>query len=103
MGRLSGDSAGIGEQRSFWPAISERCPDGQAVCGCDSDALAASVIAEMLGLTWPLEMTRVEEDGFFSQRQPGLHPISGHLVEDGQRCLGDAYAVPPGVYPQGPL
>lgn len=55
---------------AFGLRFPERCPDGQAVCGCDSDALAASVIAEMPGLTWPLETTRLEEDGFLSQRQP---------------------------------
>lgn len=55
---------------AFGLRFPERCSDGQAVCGCDSDALAASVIAEMPGLTWPLETTCVEENGFFSQRQP---------------------------------
>lgn len=55
---------------AFGLRFPERCPDGQAVCGCDSDALAASVIAEMPGLTWPLETTCLEEDGFSSQRQP---------------------------------
>ena len=44
--------------------------DGQAICGCDADVFAASVIAEMPGLAWPLETTCVEEDGFLSQRQP---------------------------------
>ena len=48
----------------------ERCPDGQAVCGCDTDALAASVIAEMPGLAWPLETMCLVEDGFLSQREP---------------------------------
>jgi hypothetical protein len=36
-----------------------RCPDGHAVCGSDPDALAASVTAEMPGLNWPLEATRL--------------------------------------------
>lgn len=48
----------------------ERCPDGQAICGCDSDAFAASVIAEIPGLAWPLEITCVKGKGFLSQRQP---------------------------------
>jgi hypothetical protein len=47
-----------------------RCPDGQAVCGCDTDALAASVIAEMPGLAWPLETTCLVDEGFLSQREP---------------------------------
>jgi hypothetical protein len=55
---------------AFGLRFPERCPDGQAICGCDSDAFAASVIAEMPGLAWPLETTCVEEEGFLSQRQP---------------------------------
>lgn len=55
---------------AFGLQFPERCPDGQAISGCDSDALAAAVIAEMPGLTWPLETTNVMEDGFLSQRQP---------------------------------
>ena len=55
---------------AFGPRFPERCPDGQAICGCDADVFAASVIAEMPGLAWPLETTCVEEDGFLSQRQP---------------------------------
>lgn len=55
---------------AFGLRFPDRCPDGQATCGYDSDALAASVTAEMPGLAWPLETTCVEEDGFLSQRQP---------------------------------
>ncbi|MDI1340004.1 AbiJ-NTD4 domain-containing protein [Polaromonas sp.] len=55
---------------AFGLRFPERCPDGQATCGCDSDAFAASAIAEMPGLAWPLETTCMKEDGFFSQRQP---------------------------------
>lgn len=55
---------------AFGLRFPERCPDGQAVCGSDSDALAASVVAEMPGLTWPLETSRMEGEEFFSQRQP---------------------------------
>lgn len=55
---------------AFGLRFPERCPDGQAICGCDSDTFAASVSAEMPGLTWPLETTCVEEEGFLSQRQP---------------------------------
>lgn len=35
---------------AFGLRFPERCPDGQAICGCDSGAFAASVIAEMSGL-----------------------------------------------------
>lgn len=47
----------------------ERCTDGQVICGSDSDALAASVIAEMPGLAWPLATVAVGE-GYFSEHQP---------------------------------
>lgn len=55
---------------AFGLRFPERCPDGQATCGCDLDALAASVIAEMPGLKWPLETTCIDESGFLLQRQP---------------------------------
>lgn len=55
---------------AFGLRFPERCPDGQAICGCDQDAIAASVIAEMPGLTWPLETSRLVDDGFLRQREP---------------------------------
>lgn len=55
---------------AFGLRFPDRCPDGQAVCGCDTDALAAAVIAEMPGLAWPLDTMRMVEDGFLSQREP---------------------------------
>ena len=55
---------------AFGLRFPDRCPDEQAVCGCDADALAAAVIAEMPGLAWPLETTRMAEDGFLSQHEP---------------------------------
>lgn len=55
---------------AFGLRFPERCPDGQAVCGCDQDAVGASVIAEMPGLTWPLETSRLVDDGFLRQREP---------------------------------
>ena len=55
---------------AFGLRFPERCPDGQAVCGCDTDALAASVIAEMPGLAWPLETMCLVDEGFLSQREP---------------------------------
>jgi len=50
-----------------FPAL---CPDGQAICGCDTSSLAATVVAEMPGLAWPLETTRQTEQGFFAQAEP---------------------------------
>ena len=54
---------------AFGLRFPERCPDGQAVCGNDLNALAASVVAEMPGLAWPLETTCLAEDDFLSQRK----------------------------------
>lgn len=55
---------------AFGLRFPERCPDGQAVCGSDLDALAASIVAEMPGLVWPLETSCLVDDGFLSQREP---------------------------------
>jgi len=55
---------------AFGLRFPERCPDGQATCGGDLDALADSVSAEMPGLAWPLETASVEGEGYFSERQP---------------------------------
>lgn len=61
---------GLINSGSFGFRFPERCPDGQVICGCDSDSLAAVVLAEMPGLVWPLETTRTGEDSYFSQREP---------------------------------
>ncbi|WP_431276504.1 AbiJ-NTD4 domain-containing protein [Variovorax ureilyticus] len=75
----------------------ERCPDGQAICGCDSNSLAAAVIAEMPGLAWPLESTHDVEEGFFSQRQPFAPETL--LILDFIEFIHDAVARPiPGKY-----
>lgn len=55
---------------AFGLRFPERCLDGQAICGSDSGALAACLVAEMPGLAWPLETTRVEQEGFFPQHLP---------------------------------
>lgn len=55
---------------AFGLRFPERCPDGQAICGCDQGAIAASVVAEMPGLTWPLETSRLVDDRFLQQREP---------------------------------
>lgn len=34
---------------AFGLSFPERCPDGQAIYGCDQGAIAASVVAEMPG------------------------------------------------------
>jgi hypothetical protein len=55
---------------AFGLRFPERCTDGQVICGSDSDALAASVIAEMPGLAWPLATTATVGEGYFSEHQP---------------------------------
>lgn len=55
---------------AFGLRFPERCPDGQAICGSDSDALAATVSAEMPGLAWPLETVSIAGKGYFSEREP---------------------------------
>lgn len=61
---------GLINSGAFGLRFPERCPDGPAICGCDSGSLAAAVVAEMPGLAWPLETTHGVEDGCFSQREP---------------------------------
>ena len=48
----------------------ERCPDGQATCGGDAEALAGAVSAEMPGLAWPLETVCIDGEDYFAKRQP---------------------------------
>lgn len=55
---------------AFGLRFPERCSDGQATCGSDADALAASVSAEMPGLAWPLETVSIDGEGYFAERQP---------------------------------
>lgn len=88
---------GLINSGAFGLRFPERCPDGQAVCGCDSDSLASGVVAEMPGLAWPLETTREVEEGLFSQREP-LAPET-LLVLDFIEFVHDAVAKPiPGKY-----
>ncbi|NIJ76426.1 hypothetical protein FHT08_001474 [Xanthomonas campestris] len=55
---------------AFGLRFPERCPDGQATCGGDAVAFAASVSAEMPGLAWPLETASIDGEGYFAERQP---------------------------------
>lgn len=62
---------GLLNSGAFGLRFPERCPDGQAICGCDTASLAAAIAAEMPGLAWPLETTRETGDGgFFAQQAP---------------------------------
>jgi hypothetical protein len=55
---------------AFGLRFPERCPDGQATCGGDADAFAASVSAEIPGLAWPLETVSNDGEDYFAKRQP---------------------------------
>ncbi|MBL8450678.1 MAG: hypothetical protein JNM32_12270 [Dechloromonas sp.] len=77
---------------AFGVRFPERCPDGPIVCGCDADALAAAVRAEMPGLAWPLEtMQTVEED--FLARQEAFAPDT-LLILDFIEFVHDSVARP---------
>lgn len=45
------------------------CPDGRGPIGTDENSLSLAVLAEMPGLTWPLETTERVQDGYFSEMQ----------------------------------
>ncbi len=61
---------GLINSGAFGLRFPERCPDGQAICGCDTGSLEAAVLAEMPGLAWPLETTHQVQKGYFAQREP---------------------------------
>lgn len=47
-----------------FPAL---CPDGQSPVGTDENSLSLAVLAEMPGLSWPLETTERVQQGFVSE------------------------------------
>lgn len=55
---------------AFGLRFPERCPDGQATCGGDAEALSGAVSAEMPGLAWPLETVCIDGEDYFAKRQP---------------------------------
>lgn len=67
---IVGTVKGLVNSGSFAQCFPERCPDGQAICGSDENALGSAIAAEMPGLTWPLPTTQEVEEGFVSQSQP---------------------------------
>lgn len=88
---------GLTNSGAFGLRFPERCPDGQAVCGCDFESLAAAVAAEMPGLAWPLETTHKEEEDRFSQHKPFAPETL--LILDFIEFVHDAVAKPmPGKY-----
>lgn len=88
---------GLINSGAFGLRFPERCPDGQTVCGCDFESLAAAVAAEMPGLAWPLETTHKEEEDRFSQHEPFAPETL--LILDFIEFVHDAVAKPiPGKY-----
>lgn len=65
---------GLLNSGAFGLRFPERCPDGQAICGCDTASLGAAIAAEMPGLAWPLETTRETGDGGFRTQQEPFAP-----------------------------
>lgn len=62
---------GLLNSGAFGLRFPERCPDGQAICGCDTASLGSAIAAEMPGLAWPLETTRSTDDGgLLAQHEP---------------------------------
>jgi hypothetical protein len=59
---------------AFGAKYPERCPDGQAVCGGDTEGVGAAVRAHMPGLSWPLEVSRLDETALISGYQPYAPP-----------------------------
>lgn len=66
---IAGTVKGLVNSGSFAQRFPERCPDGQAICGSDENAMGSAITAETPGLTWPLRTTEEIGDGFFSQSQ----------------------------------
>jgi hypothetical protein len=89
---------GLLNSGAFGLRFPERCPDGQAICGCDTASLAAAIAAEMPGLAWPLEMTRETGDGGFLTEQEPFAPDT-LLILDFIEFVHAAAAKPtPGKY-----
>lgn len=63
-------SEALANSGAFGSSFPERCPDGQAICGSDVVGLKSAIEAEIQGLSWPLETTRVVEEDFMSTRTP---------------------------------
>lgn len=61
---------GLINSGAFGQRFPDRCPDGQAVCGCDEADFGAAVVGEISGLEWPLQTTQRVEEGFSSQWEP---------------------------------
>ncbi len=59
---------------AFGASFPQECPDGNAICGNDTDSLKAAIEAEIEGLSWPLQRDEVDEDDFMRTRKPWVPP-----------------------------
>ena len=68
---------------AFGLSFPERCVDGQAICGNDELTFKDAIEAEIHGLSWPLETTKLDEDDYRSGRKPYAPPtlVALDLVE----------------------
>lgn len=60
---------------AFGASFPQECPDGNAICGNDTDSLKSAIEAEIEGLSWPLQRDEVNEDDFMRSRKPWAPPI----------------------------
>ena len=59
---------------AFGAKYPERCPDGQAVCGGNADNVGAAVRAHMPGLSWSLELSRLDDTALIAGYKPYAPP-----------------------------
>lgn len=59
---------------AFGASFPQECPDGNAICGNDTDSLKSAIEAEIEGLSWPLQRDEVNEDDFMRSRKPWAPP-----------------------------
>lgn len=59
---------------AFGASFPQECPDGNAICGNDTDSLKSAIEAEIEGLSWPLQRDEVDEDDFMQTRKPWAPP-----------------------------
>jgi hypothetical protein len=55
---------------AFGASFPKECPDGNAICGNNTDGLKSAIEAEIVGLSWPLQRDEVDEDDFMRTRKP---------------------------------
>jgi hypothetical protein len=59
---------------AFGASFPQKCPDGHAVFGNDTDMLKSAIEAEIAGLSWPPQRNKVDEDDVMRTRKPWAPP-----------------------------